>query len=223
MQVRLLCFAVVFKCWLACSQGTFYTDEFAFRAACQNLVGTKQAISFSALQPGWWGASLSLSNVTFSGHLVARGPGDSIAIANEASLNNYDMDVPLSIHFETGALAFGADFSSGLFPYNSSNFSATLSVQGGDVFTFSAAPGPGSTFFGFIEKSPFTDLSFSDGGAFGIRQGTDGLPNGTYHEELIGNSYMVVSVPEPGVITMSLFAFFAFQQRNCRKRPWVVS
>ena len=112
VQIRFLCFVVVFKCSLACSQGSFYTDQFAFRAACQNLAGMKQAISFSSLQPGWWSDSLTLSNVTFSGHLVARGQGDSIAIANEASLNNYDMDVPMSIHFETGALAFGADFSS---------------------------------------------------------------------------------------------------------------
>jgi hypothetical protein len=217
MQVRILSFVVVFKYWLAFSQASFYTDQFSFRAAGQNLAGTKQAISFSSLQPGWWGGFLTISNVTFSGHLVARWQGDSIAIANEASLNNYDMDVPMSIHFETGALAFGADFSSLLFPYNTSNFTATITVQGGDIFSFSAAPGPGSTFFGFIEKSPFRDLTLSDGGAFGIRQGTDGLPNGTYHEELIGNPYMVVGVPEPGVIYLLLLGLFAFRHGRARK------
>jgi hypothetical protein len=210
MQIRFLFFALMFKSCLAYPQGAFYTDQFAFKAACQNLEGVKQEISFSSLQPGWWSDSLTLSNVTFSGHLVARGQGDPIAIANEASLNNYDTGVPMSIHFETVALAFGADFSSLLFPYNTSNFTATITVQGGDIFNFSAAPGPGSTFFGFIEESPFTDLTFSDGGAFGIRQGTDGLPNGTYHEELIGNSYMVIGVPEPQVISLGVLGLFAF-------------
>ncbi len=125
----------------------------------------------------------------------------------------------MSIHFETGALAFGADFSSLLFPYNTSNFTATIKVQGGDTFSFSATPGPGSTFFGFLEKGPFTDLTFSDGGAFGIRQGTDGLPNGTYHEELIGNPYMVVGVPEPRVISLLLLGLFAFWHPCTRKSP----
>ena len=87
------------------------------------------------------------------------------------------------------ALAFGADFSSSLSPQFSS-FTATLLLDNGETFNFTAPSDPGSQFFGFISPSPIMDLPFSDGGIF---------MSGWYplHEELIGNIYMVAQVPEP--------------------------
>jgi hypothetical protein len=145
----------LFPCWL---QGATYTDRSTFIAACQTLAGTQSAISFDPYlygapygQPGWYGAQLAVSNVTFNGNILIR--RDSISISGESALNNYDMNVPLAVHFQNGALAFGADFSSLLFPYNTSNFTATINIQGGSSYTFSVAPGPGKTFFGFIAGS----------------------------------------------------------------------
>lgn len=204
--VTALILASQFRCW---SEGAVYADRSSFVAACQTLVGRQAAISFDPYlyggdyyQPGWYHGQLTVADVTFGGNILVR--EDSHSISGEAALNNYDMDVPLSVHFQNGALAFGADFSSGLYPYNSSNFTATINIPGGGTYTFSAAPGPGKTFFGVIESSPFSDLTFSDGGAFGIRQGTDGSPNGTYHEELVGNPFVVQVGPEPAFTGVDL-------------------
>ena len=213
MRPKWLPFLILFSSSQLWAQTLTYSDKYSFINACRGLAGQQQSISFNGYSPYWWGMSLTVSNVTFSGHLLLRPQGDP-ALANAASLNNYDSDSPVRIHFDTGAMAFGADFSSLLSPYNHSNFTATLSLQGGNTFRFSAAPGPGSTFFGFVTSSPFWDLTFSDGGAFGIRQGTDGLPNGTYHEELIGDSYMVVGVPEPRVLPLCLVGLITLLLRQ---------
>jgi hypothetical protein len=168
-------------------------------AACQKLPGVKQGISFEPYlygspygQEGYYMYSLTVSNVTFEGDIfVAQ---TSFTIAGEASLCNFDMQEPLAIHFQNGASAFGGDFSSMLWPYNTSNFTATITVEGGDTFSFSCAPGPGSTFFGFIETLPFQDLTFSDGAALVHVAG------GPLHEELIGGLFMVEQAP-PALLT----------------------
>lgn len=200
--------AALFQCW---SQGAVYTNRSEFISACQMLPGEQSAISFAPYlngspygQPGWYGGQLTVSNVTFSGNILIR--QDGYSISNEVALNNFDMGVPLSVHFQNGALAFGADFSSLLWPYNTSNFTATINIQGGGSYSFSAAPGPGRTFFGIIETNAFSDLTFSDGGAFGIRQGTDGFPFGTYHEELVSDAYVVRFVPPLVPIVLSVDA-----------------
>ncbi|MEJ0090753.1 MAG: hypothetical protein WDM80_13545 [Limisphaerales bacterium] len=199
--------AMSFRC---SSPAAVYTNRSEFIAACQTLAGIQSPISFDSYlngapygQPGWYSGQLTVSNVTFSGNIVIR--QDAQSISNEIALNNYDMGVPLAVHFPNGALAFGADFSSLLYPYNTSNFTATISIQGGSNYTFSAEPGPGKTFFGIVETNTFSDLTFSDGGAFGIRQGTSG-PLGTYHEELVADAYAVQFVPPLVPIVLSVDA-----------------
>ena len=176
-----------------CSQAATYANREAFTAACQSLPGIKQEIPFEPYlygngQERDYAPSLTVSNVTFSGDILVR--QDSISIAGEASLCNYDaFETPLAIHFENGALAFGADFSSLLWP-STSSFTATITVAGGGSFSFSCVPGPGSTFFGFTAGTPFHDLTYSDGGTFA----------GDLHEELIGDPFMVL-MPRPAVLT----------------------
>jgi hypothetical protein len=84
-------------------------------------------------------------------------------------------------------LAFGADFASLLTPFYTS-FLATVTLDNGNVFTFTAPADPNFTFFGFVTQQPFSTLTFSDGGLVGT-----GL-----HEEILDN-ITVVRVPEPGV------------------------
>ena len=128
---------------------------------------------------------MTISNVTFTGRsLGAKGIDSGIA------LYNFDSHIPLSIHFANGARAFGADFSS---QYNAvPSFTATLSLDNGETFQFTAPTDPNSTFFGFVSPTPIMDITFSDGGLF---------PSpGIGHQELIGNLYMVMQVPEPAAI-----------------------
>jgi hypothetical protein len=88
-------------------------------------------------------------------------------------------------------LAFGADFSSYLSSVTS--FLATVTLNDGGVFTFTAPAAPNSTFFGFVTTQPFTSLTFSDGGL----QGTPP----PLHEEIL-DDITVVQVPKPGALAL---------------------
>jgi hypothetical protein len=87
-------------------------------------------------------------------------------------------------------LAFGADFASLLRPFYTS-FLATVTLNNGNVFTFTAPADPNSTFWGIVTTQPFSTLTYSDGGLIG-----QGL-----HEEILDN-ITVVQVPEPGVYAL---------------------
>lgn len=121
---------------------------------------------------------------------------------------NMDSNTPLGIHFANGARAFGADFSSDVSLFQSS-FTATLSLNNGEQFTFTAPASPNSVFFGFISPTPFTDITFSDGGIFRISPGVN------LHEEKIGNLYVVLEIPEPsGAVFLALGAAALFWRRR---------
>jgi hypothetical protein len=180
---------ILIGCHSALAQGTsIYFDRTAFSNALQVVPGTRQSISSLHYLPGEFSPQVTLMGVTFRGlYLVEYATN---------FLYNFDSYVPLTIHFNTGALAFGADFSSYLPPQHSS-FTATLSLDNGEAFNFTAPGTPGSQFFGFISPSPIMDLTFSDGGIFRSGQGS-------FHEELIGNMDMVLQVPEPGSLAFLL-------------------
>lgn len=135
---------------------------------------------------------MTIGDVTFTGRDLTASP-----LTSGVALYNFDSHIPLGIQFANGALAFGGDYSSFLSPHYSS-FTATLTLDSGEVLTFTAATNPNSTFFGFISPTPIRSLTFSDGGLFPS-------PN-IGHQELIGNLYIVM-VPEPH--TLGLFALGA--------------
>jgi hypothetical protein len=132
---------------------------------------------------------VDISNVTFVGRYLLT---DGSSLSAGYAMYNFDSDIPLSVYFADGARAFGADFSSMLSPTYPS-FTATLSLNNGEILTFVAATNPNSTFFGFISPTPITHLTFSDGGLFGFSN---------LHQELIANLYMVTSVPEPSSLAL---------------------
>ncbi len=111
-------------------------------------------------------------------------------------LRNFDNTLaPLSVRFTDPVYALGANFSSDLSPYLS-NFTATLTLDTGEQFTFNAQAAPYSTFFGFISPTPVRELTFSDGGIGPIG-------NGFYaHEEQIGDIFTITQVPEPGGLAL---------------------
>ena len=209
MKTRLmLCVSAV---WLSLapsrslwSQSAQYYDFGSFYLASQGIPGHWQNISFQNL-PSDIGPTLTISDVTFTGrYLVTRG------LNTEPFLFNFDSDVPLGIHFANGARAFGAFFSSQLSPYFPS-FSATLSLDNGESFTFTAPTDPNSTFFGFISPAPVMDLTLSDGGLF------HPAPNISFHEELLGN-VIVVTVPEPSTLILAPIGGLLLGWRSSRKR-----
>jgi hypothetical protein len=132
--------------------------------------------------------SLTMSGITFhsDGALYIC----SISADDNRVLNGYDSLSPLRVDMNGPALAFGADFSSYLSPVYTS-FLATVTLNDGRVFTFTAPAAPNSTFFGFVTMQPFSSLTFSDGGLVGF-----GL-----HEEILAN-ITAVRVPEPGVFAL---------------------
>ena len=175
------------------SQSSLYFDRGSFMNACQTVPGNQQIIDF-ANYPFFGGIpTLTISDVTFTGRSLA-----SKGITSGIALYNFDGSFPLSIHFANGARAFGGDFSSYLSPLYSS-FTATLSLDNGETFNFTAPTNPNSTFFGFISPTPIMDLTFSDGGLFHPE------PSVSLHEEMIGNLYMVLEVPAPAAITLAAF------------------
>ncbi len=172
---------------MAWSQSTMFFDRNAFMGASVAIPGMQQSISFGF--PFVEGPSVTIGDVTFTGRdLIRGGP-----LGSEVALYNFDSGFPMGIHFANGTRAFGADYSSWLSPYYSS-FTATLSLDNGEVLTFTASTVPNSTFFGFISPTPIKNLTFSDGGLFPS-------PN-IGHQELIGNIYVVLEVPEPGALSL---------------------
>lgn len=193
-----------------------YFDRTAFTNACLALSGVRQNISFDAYAPeeGMYtefGPSFTLltsSATTFTtrGYLIAsRAPSvtDSSAV-----LHSFDSSSSLRIQFGSGALAFGADLSSYISPAFAS-FTATVSLDTGETFSFTSPANPHYTFFGFTSDIPVTDLTFSDGGtAFG------------YHEELIRDIHMVTVIPEPGSLALLGLGTAVFGYRAARRQKW---
>jgi hypothetical protein len=188
---------------LALSQSSVYFNRNTFSNACQVVPGNKQSISFENLQFSQEGPVVTISDVTFTGRYLIRS-----ALTSGAALYNFDGTKPLSIHFANGALAFGTDFSS---KYSLiASFTATLSLDNGETFQFTAPTGPNYAFFGFISSNPIRDLTFSDGG---ILPGRVNL-----HEELIGNISMVTVIPEPATIALAAVVALLLGRRCQRSK-----
>jgi hypothetical protein len=158
----------------AWSQSSVYFNRASFVRAAQLLPGTFQSISWF---PSIDGPVYTIGDVTFRGTYLLGSPN--------GGLYNFDGSNPgLSIHFATGAQAFGADFSS--VSALVSSFTATVSLGNGEKFQFTAPTHPDFRFFGFISPTPIMDMTFSDGGIYGL----DHL-----HEEQLAN-IIFVTVPE---------------------------
>jgi hypothetical protein len=170
------------------SQSSVYFNRASFVRAAQALPGTFQNISWF---PSIDGPVYTIADVTFRGTYLLGGPN--------GVLYNFDGSNPgLSIHFATGARAFGADFSSVLSPLRLSSFTATVSLDTGESFQFTAPTDPNFRFFGFISPTPIIDMTFSDGGLLG---------SGHLHEELLGNIAMV-TVPEASSLAFLVWSGF---------------
>jgi hypothetical protein len=115
---------------------------------------------------------------------------------------------PLMVDMNGPTLAFGADFSSLLTPFYTS-FLATVTLNDGRVFTFTAPADPNLRFFGFVTTQPFSSLTFSDGGIAGTPP--------PLHEEILDN-ITVVRVPEPGVFALLAIGTLLFCWRFRRTR-----
>ena len=129
------------------SQSSLYFDRVNFLGACQTIPGLQQGIDFADVRLLIHGPTVTISNVTFTGRsLGAKGIDSGIA------LYNFDSHIPLSIHFANGARAFGAEFSS---QYNAvPSFTATLSLDNGETFQFTAPTDPNSTFLDSYRQHP---------------------------------------------------------------------
>ncbi len=139
------------------------------------------------------------------------------SLAGPVLLNFDNTSAPLSVHFADPVYAFGADFSSNLSPYLS-NFTATVALDTGQQFTFTAQANPYSTFFGFISPTPVRELTFSDGAVGPIG-------NGFYaHEEQIGDIFTITQVPEPSGLALLAVGGLAllWAARNGRGRARTV-
>jgi hypothetical protein len=135
---------------------------------------------------------LTVSGLTFRGGGPQR--VETLSSGGNLALINYDSLTPQLVDMNGPTLAFGADFSS-LLSSVTSTFLATVTLNDGRVFTFTAPADPNFSFFGYVSTQPFSSLTFSDGGLIG------GL-----HEEILDN-ITVVQVPEPGAL--GLFALGA--------------
>jgi hypothetical protein len=194
---------------VAWPQSTVYFDRNAFISAAQGVPGIQQSISFEELPSDFVGPVLTISDVTFTGRDLFR---NTASIPGVAVLYNLDSGFPMGIQFANGARVFGADFSSLLSPLFSS-FTATISLDTGEVLTFTAPTNPNSAFFGFVSPIPIKNLTYSDGGLFHPE------PSVSLHEELIGNIYMVSEIPEPhtfGTLVLGA-AVFGWRWRRIRK------
>ena len=196
-----------------CGQGTTYTDRSAFDAAIADLTGARRDLNFQppfppgGIDEGEWVryfSPLTISGMTFhsGGPLLIR----LFSADGNRALNNYDSLTPLMVDMNGSAMAFGADFASLLNPFYSS-FLATVTLDNGNVFTFTAPANPNFTFFGFVTTQPFSSLTFSDGGLIG-----------PYHEEILDN-ITVGTVPEPGVFALSALGalLLGWRWRRVRK------
>jgi hypothetical protein len=177
-------------------QGTIYFDRSNFEFAIAGLTGIRRDVDFQPpFPPGGiddgvgvrYSLPLTMSGITFPGggplYIRFVGGGGNLV------LNNYDSLSPLVVDMNGPALAFGADFASLLTPVYTS-FLATVTLNDGRVFTFTAPANPNFTFFGFVTAQPFSTLTFSDGGLIGLSP--------PLHEEILDN-ITVVQVPEPSM------------------------
>lgn len=128
---------------------------------------------------------VTISGLTFhsGGVLIIRAEPIPVFPWAGWALINYDSLAPLTVGMNKLTLAFGAGFSSWLDPVYS-EFLATITLDNGSVFTFTAPADPNYTFFGIVTTQPFTSLTFSDGGLIGIG----------FHEEILDN-ITVVTIP----------------------------
>jgi len=183
--------------------------------AIAGLTGARRDVDFQGpLPPGGMGqlewmrydSLLTVSGLTFlsGGPLIIR----FISADGNHVLNNYDSLTPLSVDMNGPTLAFGADFASLISP-GYSNFLATVTLDNGSEFTFTAPADPNVTFFGFVTTQPFSSLAFSDGGLIGIA----GL-----HEEILDN-ITVVTVPEPGVFALFALGALLLGWQLCKFSP----
>jgi len=186
-------------------QGTIYWDRGEFEMAIAGLTGIRRDLDFQGhLPPGTYPPPLTISGLTF------RGAGAQLIYLMSADGNlaliNYDSLTPQMVDMNGPTLAFGADFASLLDPFYSS-FLATVTLDNGNVLTFTAPSNPNFTFFGFVTTQPFSNLTFSDGGLVGI-----GL-----HGEILDN-ITVVTVPEPSVFGLFALGALLLGWRWRRKR-----
>jgi hypothetical protein len=178
-------------------QGTIYRDRIEFDAAIAALPGIRHDLDFQGpLLPGDYSPPLTIAGLTFHS-------GSVLQIRRQTSGNyflvNYDSLAPLAVDMNGPTMAFGADFASLLTPFYSS-FLATVTLDNGNVFTFTAPADPNFTFFGFVTTQPFSRLTFSDGGIAGTPP--------PLHEEILDN-ITVVRVPEPsGFAVLALGGLF---------------
>ncbi len=202
------CLTFIFAC--SClGQGTIYRDRAEFDLAIAGLAGTRQDVNFQPpLPPGgidegeWvqYSPGLTISGLTFRGggpQLIRFMSGGGNRV-----LNNYDSLTPQRVDMSGPALAFGADFASLLNPVHST-FLATVTLNDGRVFTFTAPADPNFTFWGIVTTRPFSSLTFSDGGLIGI-----GL-----HGEILDN-ITVVTIPEPHTLGLLALGALLFGWRR---------
>lgn len=200
---------------------TTYFDREQFVNATATLPGIHQEITFDPFcystpeNPHVIGPSVTISNVTFTGSILVVGKHPQYATSG-VPLMNFESFTPMGIHFQNGANAFGAYYSSES-AYQFTNFTATLTLDTGQQFTFNAPTNPEFTFFGWISDQPINDMTFSDGGNYIV--GLDKV-----HAEAIKDVWMVSQVPEPSTSTLIfLFATGAMylrrQRTNFQSRP----
>ncbi len=196
-------------CTVTClSQNVTYTSRTAFNAAVAGIAGTRLDLGFEPpLPPGgtsvgggafrYW-APWAVGGLTFGGEvLLIRPERFPLASSTNNVLNNYDSFTPLTVGLNGLSRAFGAEFGSLLSPTYSS-FTATVSLDNGEVFTFTAPANPNRAFFGFVTTQSFSKLTFSDGALVGVP-----VP---LHEEILDNITAIVVVPEPSVTVLCLLA-----------------
>jgi len=180
---------------------TIYTDYFGLEAASSGFPGDRVNVSFRDFPVnGIYWPPLTVSNIALLGRVFVVEPVSGVQFLY---LNNYDSDVPLTIHFPTGAKAFGAFFSSWLGPTYPKTITMTATTDQGEVFTFDAfSCDPGKppinvSWFGLLPEATIYNLTFSDGAIFGAA--------GPYpmHEEMIAEIFAVINKPP----TLDLSAF----------------
>jgi hypothetical protein len=204
--------AILASCF---GQSTIYFDRGQFDAAVSTLTGVRTDVNFEPpLPPGGiaeFDGVRYLSPVTISG-LTFRSGGALfirfISASDNRVLNGYDSLSPLMVDMNGPTLAFGADFSSYLSPFYTS-FLATVTLNDGRAFTFTAPADPNFTFWGIVTTQPFSSLTFSDGGIAGTPP--------PLHEEILDN-ITVVRVSEPGVFALLALGVLFLGSRLFEKR-----
>lgn len=172
-----------------------YSERNLFIEAAKGVSGVEQILTFDHLVPysgssADIGPSLQVSNVTFSGRFLMASRHPEFTDSGTV-LYHFEGGGPLSISFAAGVKALGADWGS-VSGAQFASFTATLTLDSGESFSFESPTNPQNTFFGFIVDEPILRLTFSDGGKFNIGGGFFA------HGEMIKDIFMVKEVPEPG-------------------------